>query len=120
MQHMITNEEAYTFDNTTGAISRRENYEGVNTLFVLPLDKDLADPEAAEEYLSALEPDEESEDGYAAWSMEADAFMLEITPENIEQYADRIEESIHVFSAPKRTRYGMTIQCRMQSRSEDL
>ena len=91
------NEEAYTFDNTTGAISRRENYEGVNALFVLPLDKELADPEAAEEYLSALEPDEESGDDYAAWSREADAFMSEITPENIEQYADRIEESVHVF-----------------------
>ena len=91
------NEEAYTFDNTTGAISRRENYEGVNALFVLPLDKDLADPEAAEEYLSAFESDEKSEDDYAAWSREADAFMSEITPENIEQYADRIEESVHVF-----------------------
>ena len=79
------NEEAYTFDNTTGAISRRENYEGVNALFVLPLDKDLADPEAAEEYLSAFESDEKSEDDYAAWSREADAFMSEITPENIEQ-----------------------------------
>ena len=93
------NEEAYTFDDTTGAISRRENYEGVNALFVLPLDKELADPEAAEEYLSALEPDEESGDDYAAWSREADAFMSEITPENIEQYADRIEESVHVFGS---------------------
>ncbi|KAA8500108.1 hypothetical protein FNY66_15310, partial [Mediterraneibacter catenae] len=86
------NEEAYKFDNTTGAIRRRENYEGINALFVLPLDKDLADPEAAEEYLSVFETDEESEDDYAAWSREADAFMSEITPENIEQYADRIEE----------------------------
>ena len=91
------NEEAYTFDITTGAISRKENYEGVNALFELPLDKALADPEAAEEYLSTFEPDEESDEEYAAWSREADAFMSEITPENIEQYADRIEESVHVF-----------------------
>lgn len=90
--------DAYDFDEATGSISRAESYEGVNALFELPLDPALADPEAAKEYLSALE-DVPDETEYYLGSKEADAFMEKITPENIEQYAVRLEDSVQTFGA---------------------
>ncbi len=56
------------FDEATGEITRNEGYEGVNALFLLPLDKGKADKEKAEAYLKQLEEElhgpaeDESED----------------------------------------------------------
>ena len=47
--------DAYCFDEATGEITRNEGYEGVNALFLLPLDKGKADKEKAEAYLKQLE-----------------------------------------------------------------
>ncbi len=60
--------DAYCFDEATGEITRNEGYEGVNALFLLPLDKGKADKEKAEAYLKQLEEElhgpaeDESED----------------------------------------------------------
>lgn len=98
----LYNEEAYNYDESTGKITRAEGYKGVNALFELPLDPALADPEAAEEYLAPLTGKEEGasdEDAYLLGSKEADAFMEKITPENIDQYAEQIEDSVQTFGA---------------------
>lgn len=47
--------DAYAYDETTGAISRKDTYDGVNLLFELPMDKSLADPKKAAQYLKNLE-----------------------------------------------------------------
>ena len=47
-------QSAYTFDETSGEISRVEGYDGVNALFDLPLDAGKADREAAEQALNAI------------------------------------------------------------------
>lgn len=56
---------AYNYDESTGVISRNENYNGMNLLFTLPIDPSKADEAAAEEYLKALEeswnPDSEED-----------------------------------------------------------
>ena len=98
----LYNEEAYNYDESTGEITRAEDYKGVNALFELPLDPALADPEAAEEYLAPLTGEEEEasdEDAYLLGSKEADAFMEKVTPDNIDQYAERIEDSVQTFGA---------------------
>lgn len=93
------NEMAYRFDANTGEIRRADGYDGVNALFVLPLDKDLADPEAAEKFLSVFEQDRTEVQKYEARQKEADEFMSGITPDNINQYATLIEDSVYVFDA---------------------
>lgn len=47
--------QAYHYDEATGEISRNEDYDGLNALFVLPIDASKADPAAAAEYLKSLE-----------------------------------------------------------------
>lgn len=95
------NENAYNYDEDTGEITRNEDYKGVNALFKLPLDPAGADPEAAEEYLAPLtaQKDASEENVYILGSKEADAFMEKITPENIDEYAERVEDSVQVFGA---------------------
>lgn len=45
------NNTSYAFDETTGKISPKENFDGTNILIELSLDKSKADPEKAQEYL---------------------------------------------------------------------
>ncbi len=49
------NNDAYIYDEQSGAISRNKQYQGVNALFTLPLDKNKADPKAAEDYVKQIE-----------------------------------------------------------------
>ena len=49
------NTEAYNYDEVTGEISRNEEYEGLNALFLLPIDVSKADPVKAAEYISGFE-----------------------------------------------------------------
>ncbi|MCI8299384.1 MAG: hypothetical protein HFI69_03390 [Lachnospiraceae bacterium] len=54
------NNEAFQYNESSGGISRNDSYQGVNALFVLPLDKSKADREAAEEYLKNLQSEEKT------------------------------------------------------------
>ncbi len=45
---------AFLYNETTGEITRDENYPGLNALFMLPLDPSHADPAAAQAWLDAL------------------------------------------------------------------
>lgn len=49
------NNDAYSYDEQSGNISRNEAYQGVNALFTLPLDESKADKAAAEEYVKNME-----------------------------------------------------------------
>ena len=53
--------EAYSYDETTGKITRNEAYDGCNALFILPLDRAKADPKKAESYLKSLDKTPEEE-----------------------------------------------------------
>lgn len=46
--------EAFQYDEATGSITVNENYDGINLLFDLPIDKSKANPEEAETYLKGL------------------------------------------------------------------
>ena len=48
---------AYSFDETTGAIAPKDDYNGTNILIKLELDKSKADPKKAMEYLNKLNED---------------------------------------------------------------
>ncbi|MCI8991557.1 MAG: hypothetical protein HFG80_02340 [Eubacterium sp.] len=108
------NEDAYTFDETTGAISRNENYDGLNALFKLPLDASKADSAAVEEFIKSLEvqndgsheisvgeagaaDDEEKTEA----DREIEQFMEKLTPENIEEYATPVESTTQVLTPDK-------------------
>ena len=60
----IYNNEAYLYDEASGSIKRNEEYQGVNALFILPLDKSKADKEAADKYVKEFEKE---------WNQEADS-----------------------------------------------
>ena len=56
--------QAYSYDETTGKLSRNEAYDGCNALFTLPFDPAKADSKKAQSYLETLEetPEEEQEE----------------------------------------------------------
>lgn len=70
------NSEAYHFDETSGAITPNESYEGLNVLFHLPLDTSNADPDAAAQYIQKIEKElfgEEGTDTDSAGSTDLDS-----------------------------------------------
>lgn len=64
------NNTSYAFDESTGEISPKEDFDGTNILIKLNLDKSKADPEKAQEYLDKLNEkvktsdDEPDDSGY--------------------------------------------------------
>lgn len=88
---------AYLFDEDTGEITRNESYDGVNALFVLPLDPAKADPEAAEALLKKIDnPEEEEPMEQTAKDMEVDAWIDQVTAENLDDYAEVIESTVQI------------------------
>ncbi len=57
---------AYQYEESSGKISRNEEYSGINLLFSLPIDASKADPAAADVYLKELE---------ASWNSSAEESM---------------------------------------------
>lgn len=92
------NSEAYSYDGETGAISKNPDYRGLNALFTLPLDEGKADPMKAKKYLRQLEKEMEVSDDTEYEKTEIDLWAEKITPENIEQYAERLEDTIQVLT----------------------
>lgn len=87
---------AYTFNESTGEITRNEAFDGLNALFELPLDASKADPKAAADYIKSLEQpseeDTEVDDVEKTESeREIDAFTAKLTPENIADFAEPVE-----------------------------
>lgn len=101
------NSEAFVFDEASGKISKNENYDGINALFVLPVDVKKADPEAAEEMIRSIEKPEDTETA----ETDIDALVNRITPENIDEYAVRVEETVQQMTVDEEGRYYGTWEC---------
>lgn len=101
------NSEAYNYDKDSGEITRNEDYKGLNALFDLPVDVSKADPEAAAKYKTSLDRAEENKGKENENSMRdkkdiaIDEWFKQITPENIEQYAKLIKDSVQVMTPDK-------------------
>jgi len=91
-------EYSYIYDKDAGTIARNEEYEGLNALFMLPIDPEKADPKAAAEEMKAYEErcrrvrESESEETLSEKIQKAYDFVDQITPENINDYAVPITE----------------------------
>lgn len=93
--------EAYSFDEATGEIGRKDGYRGVNALFSLPLGASKADPDAAKAYLEQLEASWEADDGEIEMDetdLAVETWMEKVTPENIEEYAEVIESTVKTYT----------------------
>ncbi len=86
--------EAWNFDESLGSITENPDYEGLNILFELPIDKAKGDRAAAEEYLKGMEEaEEEPEEEPTPEEMEVEEFMDMLTPENIDEYCEPVEST---------------------------
>lgn len=101
---------AYNFDEETGEITRNENYEGINALFVLPLDESKADEKAAEEQLakwkadfegSAADEEEKTETDMESGEDETESELDKWTPERLKKEAVLIKNSVKSYPASK-------------------
>lgn len=85
-------EYSYTYDDTFHNIAKNEEYEGVNALFLLPIDPAKADSKAAEADVKAFKEhvkarENEPEEPMRESLKKAFDFVEKITPENINDYA---------------------------------
>lgn len=104
---------AFQMDAESGAYSKVEAYEGTAALFALPFDVTKADPIAAGAYLDNIRNKEndnvneeaadkneagdisgDNEKNLDILSEKLDAFIKTITPDNIDQYFTRDENSV--------------------------
>lgn len=91
--------DLYDYREADGTISRNTAYEGLNALFELKLDASKADAEKAkaliEEIGSVKEAPEVELPGEAQDAM---AWAEKLTPENIEQYCVRMENTVQTMT----------------------
>lgn len=99
-------DKAYVYDSVSGAISRNESYEGVNALFTLSIDSNLADQKRAAEVIAAMD-NYEAGGEYTEILSEADRWVNSITPENIDEKATPLESSRQVLSLSEFAEYVM-------------
>lgn len=99
-------DKAYVYDSVSGAISRNESYEGVNALFTLSIDSNLADQKKAAEVIAAMD-NYEAGGEYTEILSEADRWVNSITPENIDEKAAPLESSRQVLSLSEFAEYVM-------------
>lgn len=99
-------DKAYVYDSVSGDISRNESYEGVNALFTLSIDSNLADQKKAAEVIAAMD-NYEAGGEYTEILSEADRWVNSITPENIDEKATPLESSRQVLSLSEFAEYVM-------------
>lgn len=90
----------YHYDETAGSISRNTDYEGLNALFKLEPDASLADPVKAQALLDELEAlqREETKIEQPKETEEAMEWASQLTPENLEQYCVRMENTVQTLT----------------------
>lgn len=99
-------DKVYVYDSVSGDISRNESYEGVNALFTLSIDSNLADQKRAAEVIAAMD-NYEAGGEYTEILSEADRWVNSITPENIDEKATPLESSRQVLSLSEFAEYVM-------------
>ena len=95
---------AYVYEESTGKMTRNQKYEGVNALFILPVDKSKADPAATKAYLESLNESSdigEMPEELDASAQDVEAFMEKLTVDNIDEYAVPIESTRQVCAVSK-------------------
>lgn len=115
MDSTFYNANAYYYDEVTGEISRNESYNGLNALFQLPIDSSKANPEAAAAFVANLFSDEGGDIGNSEANPEdvipegvdkeeylaLQAWKEQLTLDNIEELAIRVESTVQVLSVDK-------------------
>lgn len=99
-------DKAYVYDSVSGDISRNESCDGVNALFTLSIDSNLADQKRAAEVIAAMD-NYEAGGEYTEILSEADRWVNSITPENIDEKATPLESSRQVLSLSEFAEYVM-------------
>lgn len=99
-------DKAYVYDSVSGDISRNESYDGVNALFTLSIDSNLADQKKAADVIAAMD-NYEAGGEYTEILSEADRWVNSITPENIDEKATPLESSRQVLSLSEFAEYVM-------------
>lgn len=97
------NSDAYIYDANTGKITRNAEYDGVNALFVLPIDAAKADQNKANAILEEIEnhTNEKYDDPYQLAEADAEEFMAKLTATNIDEYAEPIESTRQILTPDK-------------------
>lgn len=92
--------DAFTYDEKTGNIARNEKYDGVNALFTLPIDKSKANAKEVKQFMKELEKADSNteEDSTDSTNDSIKEWVAKITPENIDQYADVIKDSVQTIT----------------------
>lgn len=92
----------YHYDETDGSISRNTEYKGLNALFDLEIDASMADPVKAQALIDAVNSSGE-DDGTGIElpkeTQDAMAWAAQLTPENLEQYCVRMENTVQTVTA---------------------
>lgn len=94
----------YDYDETDGSISRNTEYEGLNALFELEMDASLADPVKAQALIDDINKsmeDDETEIEMPQVMSDAMEWAGKLTPENIERYCVRMENTVQTVTVDK-------------------
>lgn len=86
----------YNYNEEDGSISRREDYDGLNALFVLELDESKADPVMAQTLLKEsreVTAFSEQQDTTESSDDEVSRFLAELTLENLEEKCVLLEDT---------------------------
>lgn len=86
--------DLYDWDEAGGVISRNTSYEGLNALFELELDAAKADAAKAQALIGDVDRMAETPDTELPEAEGAMAWAAALTPENIEQYCVRLENTV--------------------------
>lgn len=89
--------EAYTYQEDSGKIEKKEDYSGVNALFTLLIDESKGSEEKVKAYMDSLGQEEKETE-------EADSdseFFDNLTLENIDEYATREESTVQILKPDK-------------------
>lgn len=84
--------EAFTYHSDTGEITRNMEYEGVNALFILPIDPAYADQSAAEALIEKISASGEEDCDIEITAV--DLWVKNLTEENINEYCVLLENTV--------------------------
>lgn len=94
----------YHYDEADGSISRNTEYEGLNALFELEMDASKADPVKAQMLIDEINrsmEDDGTEIELPREISDAMEWAGRLTPENIEQYCVRMENTVQTVTVDK-------------------
>lgn len=94
--------QLYHYDEASGSITRNTEYEGLNALFTLQMDASLADPIKAQALLDEMYGPDDGQGIELPKEMEdAMEWARQLTPENIEEYCVRMENTVQTVTVDK-------------------